>query len=156
MAFPASENQAVDDFHRTALEAGYRDNGRPGERPEYHAGYYAAFVLDPGRQQHRAGEPQPLRMIALVSSDPWLTVGIALIAAVAALSGALIAAVTAGRRQRAQLQATRNASGPNCGTSACLRSSQSCGACSTMPLATSRTRSARCSTRPPRGSLMAP
>ena len=44
-------------------------------------------------------------MIALVSSDPWLTVGIALIAAVAALSGALIAAVTAGRRQRAQLQA---------------------------------------------------
>ena len=47
MAFPASENQAVDDFHRTALEAGYRDNGKPGERPEYHAGYYAAFVLDP-------------------------------------------------------------------------------------------------------------
>ena len=44
-------------------------------------------------------------MIALLSSDPWLTVGIALIAAVAALSGALIAAVTAGRRQRAQLQA---------------------------------------------------
>ena len=44
-------------------------------------------------------------MIALVSSDPWLTVGIALIAAVAALSGALIAAVTAGRRQRAQLEA---------------------------------------------------
>ena len=44
-------------------------------------------------------------MIALVSSDPWLTVGIALIAAVAALSGARIAAVTAGRRQRAQLQA---------------------------------------------------
>ena len=47
MAFPASENQAVDDFHRTALEAGYRDNGKPGERPEYHVGYYAAFVLDP-------------------------------------------------------------------------------------------------------------
>jgi catechol 2,3-dioxygenase-like lactoylglutathione lyase family enzyme len=47
MAFPASENQAVDDFHQAALDAGYRDNGEPGERPEYHAGYYGAFVLDP-------------------------------------------------------------------------------------------------------------
>jgi catechol 2,3-dioxygenase-like lactoylglutathione lyase family enzyme len=47
MAFPASENQAVEDFHQAALEAGYRDNGGPGERPEYHQGYYGAFVLDP-------------------------------------------------------------------------------------------------------------
>jgi catechol 2,3-dioxygenase-like lactoylglutathione lyase family enzyme len=47
MAFPASDNQAVDDFHEAALEAGYRDNGAPGERPEYLAGYYGAFVLDP-------------------------------------------------------------------------------------------------------------
>jgi hypothetical protein len=39
-----------------------------------------------------------------MGNDPWLTVGIALIAAVAALSGALIAAVTAGRRQRTQLR----------------------------------------------------
>jgi catechol 2,3-dioxygenase-like lactoylglutathione lyase family enzyme len=47
MAFPARENQAVDDFHQAALEAGYADNGKPGERREYHAGYYGAFVLDP-------------------------------------------------------------------------------------------------------------
>ena len=47
MAFPASENQAVDEFHRAALEGGYRDNGGPGERSEYHQGYYGAFVLDP-------------------------------------------------------------------------------------------------------------
>jgi catechol 2,3-dioxygenase-like lactoylglutathione lyase family enzyme len=47
MAFPVRENSAVDAFHRTALEAGYRDNGAPGERDVYHAGYYAAFVLDP-------------------------------------------------------------------------------------------------------------
>ena len=26
---------------------GCRDNGPPGERPVYHDGYYAAFVLDP-------------------------------------------------------------------------------------------------------------
>jgi len=37
----------VDAFHRAAIEAGFRDNGAPGERPEYHAGYYGAFVLDP-------------------------------------------------------------------------------------------------------------
>jgi catechol 2,3-dioxygenase-like lactoylglutathione lyase family enzyme len=47
MAFPASENETVEAFHRAAIAAGYRDNGGPGERPVYHAGYYAAFVLDP-------------------------------------------------------------------------------------------------------------
>jgi catechol 2,3-dioxygenase-like lactoylglutathione lyase family enzyme len=47
MAFPVPENSAVEAFHRAALNAGYRDNGGPGERPEYHDGYYGAFVLDP-------------------------------------------------------------------------------------------------------------
>jgi catechol 2,3-dioxygenase-like lactoylglutathione lyase family enzyme len=46
IAFPATDRGMVEAFHRTALEAGFRDNGGPGERP-YHAGYYAAFVLDP-------------------------------------------------------------------------------------------------------------
>jgi catechol 2,3-dioxygenase-like lactoylglutathione lyase family enzyme len=47
IAFPASENATVDSFHRTAIAAGYRDHGPPGERPRYHPGYYAAYVLDP-------------------------------------------------------------------------------------------------------------
>jgi catechol 2,3-dioxygenase-like lactoylglutathione lyase family enzyme len=47
MAFPGRENSAVEAFHQAALDAGYRDNGAPGERPEYHEGYYGAFVLDP-------------------------------------------------------------------------------------------------------------
>jgi catechol 2,3-dioxygenase-like lactoylglutathione lyase family enzyme len=47
MAFPADDNQAVDDFHQAAIDAGHRDNGKPGERPVYHPGYYGAFVLDP-------------------------------------------------------------------------------------------------------------
>jgi catechol 2,3-dioxygenase-like lactoylglutathione lyase family enzyme len=47
MAFPAAADAAVADFHRRLTAAGYRDDGAPGERPEYHAGYYAAFVLDP-------------------------------------------------------------------------------------------------------------
>ena len=47
MAFPAEDNETVKAFHRAALDAGYRDNGPPGERPLYHEGYYGAFVLDP-------------------------------------------------------------------------------------------------------------
>jgi len=47
LAFPAPDLSAVEAFHRGALDAGFRDNGGPGERPEYHSGYYGAFVLDP-------------------------------------------------------------------------------------------------------------
>jgi len=47
IAFGAGTNEAVGAFHRAAIEAGYTDNGGPGERAEYHAGYYGAFVLDP-------------------------------------------------------------------------------------------------------------
>lgn len=43
----AADPQRVDAFHRAALEAGGRDNGAPGPRPQYHPGYYGAFVLDP-------------------------------------------------------------------------------------------------------------
>jgi len=47
LAFPVADDEAVADFHRVATEAGYRDNGVPGERPVYHPGYVGAFVLDP-------------------------------------------------------------------------------------------------------------
>ena len=47
LAFPAADDAAVAEFHRVATAAGYRDSGAPGERPEYHAGYVGAFVLDP-------------------------------------------------------------------------------------------------------------
>ena len=47
IAFPAPDRATVDAFHRAAVAAGYRDNGPPGERPEYHPGYYGAYVLDP-------------------------------------------------------------------------------------------------------------
>ena len=46
LAFQATNRDAVDAFHRVALEAGGRDHGAPGER-DYHPGYYAAFVRDP-------------------------------------------------------------------------------------------------------------
>lgn len=47
VAFSASDRAAVDAFHAAALAAGGQDNGPPGLRPEYHAGYYGAFALDP-------------------------------------------------------------------------------------------------------------
>ena len=46
IAFQAKDRETVDRFHALGLEAGGRDNGKPGERP-YHPGYYAAFLLDP-------------------------------------------------------------------------------------------------------------
>jgi catechol 2,3-dioxygenase-like lactoylglutathione lyase family enzyme len=46
MAFPGDED-AVRRFHADATTAGYRSHGQPGERPQYHPGYYAAYVLDP-------------------------------------------------------------------------------------------------------------
>ncbi|MBN9000226.1 MAG: VOC family protein [Rhizobiales bacterium] len=47
VAFRARDRAAVNAFHAAATEAGGVDNGAPGPRPEYHPGYYAAFVLDP-------------------------------------------------------------------------------------------------------------
>jgi catechol 2,3-dioxygenase-like lactoylglutathione lyase family enzyme len=47
IAFAAPDRETVDAFHAAALGAGGVDNGRPGLRPHYHSGYYAAFVLDP-------------------------------------------------------------------------------------------------------------
>ena len=46
-AFVAKDRAAVRAFHEAALEAGGKDNGAPGLRPQYHENYYGAFVLDP-------------------------------------------------------------------------------------------------------------
>lgn len=45
--FKADSRSAVDGFHAAAVAAGGRDNGAPGLRPDYGAGYYAAFAVDP-------------------------------------------------------------------------------------------------------------
>ena len=47
LAFQARDRATVDAFYRAGLAAGGRDNGAPGERANYHPGYYAAFLLDP-------------------------------------------------------------------------------------------------------------
>ena len=45
-AFGVADFGTVERFYETAIAAGYRDNGAPGERPQYHPGYYGAFVFD--------------------------------------------------------------------------------------------------------------
>ena len=47
VAFVSPDRATVDAFYRAAIEAGARDNGPPGLRPNYHPTYYGAFVLDP-------------------------------------------------------------------------------------------------------------
>jgi len=47
LCFKAAARKEVDEFHAAALSSGGRCNGAPGLRPEYHPGYYAAFVFDP-------------------------------------------------------------------------------------------------------------
>jgi catechol 2,3-dioxygenase-like lactoylglutathione lyase family enzyme len=61
LAFTARNRQQVDAFYRAALAAGGKDNGPPGLRPQYHANYYAAFVIGPDGHNIEAvcHEPMP-------------------------------------------------------------------------------------------------
>jgi catechol 2,3-dioxygenase-like lactoylglutathione lyase family enzyme len=46
-AFRVASRDDVAAFHRAGLEAGGRDHGAPGPRPNYGPNYYAAFLKDP-------------------------------------------------------------------------------------------------------------
>jgi catechol 2,3-dioxygenase-like lactoylglutathione lyase family enzyme len=59
VCFLAPARAAVDAFHATALAAAGRDNGKPGLRPEYHAHYYAAFIIDLDGYRIEAVRHQP-------------------------------------------------------------------------------------------------
>jgi catechol 2,3-dioxygenase-like lactoylglutathione lyase family enzyme len=47
IGFGASSREHVDAFCRAGTEAGYRDDGAPGPRPQYRDDYYGGFLLDP-------------------------------------------------------------------------------------------------------------
>jgi catechol 2,3-dioxygenase-like lactoylglutathione lyase family enzyme len=47
IAFFAPSRGKVDDFWRAGTDAGYRDDGAPGPRPQYSEDYYGGFLLDP-------------------------------------------------------------------------------------------------------------
>lgn len=59
LAFVAETREQVDAFHRAALDAGGKDNGAPGLRPNYHANYYGAFVIGPDGHNVEAVCHQP-------------------------------------------------------------------------------------------------
>jgi catechol 2,3-dioxygenase-like lactoylglutathione lyase family enzyme len=78
VAFLALDPETVDAFHAAAIEAGGRDNGAPGRRPQYHERYYAAYVFDPDGNNVEAvchtgpsgDEQPPARNEALRPEDP--------------------------------------------------------------------------------------
>ncbi|HWB76549.1 MAG TPA: VOC family protein [Nannocystaceae bacterium] len=47
VAVQAKDRKAVDRFHAAGLDAGGKDNGKPGIRKDYAPDYYAAFLIDP-------------------------------------------------------------------------------------------------------------
>lgn len=47
VAFRVKSISAVHEFYREAMQAGAKDHGAPGPRPQYSPAYYASFVLDP-------------------------------------------------------------------------------------------------------------
>ena len=55
VAFNADSKQAVDDFYRIAISKGALCEGPPGDRSQYDANYYAAFVRDLDGHKIEAG-----------------------------------------------------------------------------------------------------
>jgi catechol 2,3-dioxygenase-like lactoylglutathione lyase family enzyme len=47
VAFKAPDVDSIKAWYKKCLEHGAKDNGAPGPRPEYHPGYYAAYITDP-------------------------------------------------------------------------------------------------------------
>ena len=47
LGFAARSRALVDAFWRAGTEAGHRDDGAPGPRPQYRHDYYGGFLLDP-------------------------------------------------------------------------------------------------------------
>jgi hypothetical protein len=47
IGFVAPSRAHVDEFWRAGIEAGHRDDGEPGPRPQYGDDYYGGFLLDP-------------------------------------------------------------------------------------------------------------
>src|SRR3954451_20001072 len=58
IAFRASDRGGVDRFYAAGLQAGGKDTGSPGPRPDYGPTCYAAFLVDPDANKCRGGLPR--------------------------------------------------------------------------------------------------
>ena len=64
VAFFASSHELVDAFWQAGVAAGYRDDGRPGPRPDHGPDYYGGFLLDPdGNSAEAVNDSEPRRGI---------------------------------------------------------------------------------------------
>jgi predicted lactoylglutathione lyase len=87
IGFAANSRADVDAFWQAGVDAGYRDDGAPGPRPEYSPDYYGGFLLDPdgnsAEAMHDATTPEReeidhlwIRVADLVTArDEYLTGG---------------------------------------------------------------------------------
>jgi len=66
IGFKAPSREHVDEFWRVGTEAGYRDDGPPGPRPEYTEQYYGSFLLDPDGNSAEAVHHEYMR------GDGWI------------------------------------------------------------------------------------
>jgi len=61
IGFVAPSREHVDRFWEAGTQAGYRDDGAPGPRPEYGDDYYGGFLLDPDGNSAEAVHHDTLR-----------------------------------------------------------------------------------------------
>jgi catechol 2,3-dioxygenase-like lactoylglutathione lyase family enzyme len=61
IGFGAASREQVYAFWQAGLDAGYRDDGAPGERPQYSPAYYGAFLLDPDGNSAEAVHHEDIR-----------------------------------------------------------------------------------------------
>jgi catechol 2,3-dioxygenase-like lactoylglutathione lyase family enzyme len=64
IGFVALSRAHVDEFWRVGTDAGFRDDGAPGPRPEYGGDYYGGFLLDPDGNSAEAVHHGSLRQAA--------------------------------------------------------------------------------------------
>ena len=74
VAFVAPSREQVDDFWQTGVDAGHRDDGPPGLRPQYRDDYYGAFLRDPNGNSIEAVHHGALRRREGIIEHLWIRV----------------------------------------------------------------------------------
>jgi catechol 2,3-dioxygenase-like lactoylglutathione lyase family enzyme len=74
IGFVAPDRHRVDAFWQAGVDAGYRDDGRPGPRPEYGVDYYGGFLLDPDGNSAEACHHDNLRRDGGIVDHLWIRV----------------------------------------------------------------------------------